>query len=356
MAIDSLTGGAFQTPAGSPVSNGNISFTLSSPAVVNNTGQVVQNQTITYSLDSTGNIAANSNLWGNDQLVPLGTFYIVSVADTHGSPVRGPENWVIAGTSPVNLTNIIAASPAISYSGAVLLTPLGTQVITTGWLNPNSGASQSLGSPSSPWNAVLATANINVANIANGFSSGGLTTVANLNVSGYLNVIGAANLQVGNITNLYATVATLPNLNVGKVTAYENVATQGAGVPYIVAQNLTANLQTNFNGGTTKVLYQTVASGMYRLSATFSVINTPVAANGPNLVLSYTDAGGVPRSQTIWAVMGTVSSNANVQSNVYPMFCAQTTNINVTSQGYTPGSGGGGGMAYALGLTVEGLT
>lgn len=356
MAIDTLVGGTFQTADGKLVSNGSINFTLSAPAVVNNTGQIVQNQTITYGIDPNGNIAANSNLWGNDQLQPLGTFYIVTVADTHGSPVRGPENWVIAGSSPVNLTNIIPATPAISYSGAVLLTPIGTQVITTGSLNPNSGASQSLGSLSSPWNAVLATANINVANIANGFSASGLTSVANLNVSGYLNVAGSSNLQVANVVNLYATVATIPNLNVGKVTAYENIATQGAGVPYIVAQNLTANLQTNFNGGVAKTLYQTVASGMYRLSATFSVINTPVAANGPNLVLSYSDVGGVPRTQNIWAVMGTVSSNANVQANIYPMYCAATTNINVTSQGYTPGSGGGGGMAYALGLTVEALT
>ena len=355
MATKTLSGGAFQDASGTAIANGSISFQLSAPAVVSATGQVVQNQTVTYSLDSTGNIAANSKLWGNDSLTPNGTFYIVSVATSNGAPVRGPENWVISGTSPVNLTNITPATPAVSYSGAVLLTPIGTQVITNGSLNPNTGATQSLGSASAPWNAVLATANINVANVTNNLFVGNLTSVANLNVGGYLNVVGNSNLQAANVATLYATVANVGTEGLtGKIALYNNIATAGAGVPIIVAQNLSANLQTNFNGGNTKILYQTVAAGLHKLIATFSVINTPTAGNGPNLVLSYVDVGGVPRSQTIWSVMGTVSSNANVQANTYPMYCAAATNINVTSQGYTPGSGGA--LAYALGLTVEALT
>ena len=354
MAIDTLSGGAFQDPAGNLIANGSITFQLSAPALVSGTGQVVPNGTISYALDGNGNIVAGAKLYGNDQLIPSGTFYIVNIFSAGGAPVRGPENWSLSGVSPISLTGITPATPSISYSGAVLLTPSGTQTITVGGLNPSPGASQSLGSLSSPWNASLATANINVANVQNGLAVLGLTTVANLNVGGYLNVTGTANLQNTNVTTLYATVANIGNEGLsGGITLYKGVATQGAGVPFIVAQNLSPNLQTNFNGGNPKTMYTTVAAGMYKLLATFTVINTPVAGNGPNLVLNYVDVGAVPRTVAIWSVMGTVSSNANVQANTYPMYCAAATNINVTSQGYTPGSGGA--LAYALGLTVEQL-
>ena len=41
-----------------------------------------------------------------------------------------PKNWVLSGSSPIDLGTIVAATPSVSYPGAVLLTPSGDQVIT----------------------------------------------------------------------------------------------------------------------------------------------------------------------------------------------------------------------------------
>lgn len=132
MAIDTLTGGGFQDSAGNKIALGSITFQLSTPALVTGTGQVVQDVPISYALDANGNIASGSTLWGNDQLTPAGTSYTVNILNANGALVRGPEVWVIAGTSPISLTSIVPASPSVSYSGAVLLTPTGSQEITEG--------------------------------------------------------------------------------------------------------------------------------------------------------------------------------------------------------------------------------
>src|SRR5581483_7836141 len=70
--------------------------------------------------------------------------------------VFGPENWSITGAGPIELNTMVPASTSVSYSGAVLLAPTSDQIINNDNLLPKHGhTTQSLGSPSAPWNATL---------------------------------------------------------------------------------------------------------------------------------------------------------------------------------------------------------
>lgn len=168
MAIKTLTGGAFQDSGGNAIALGSISFQLSTPAVVSGTGQVVQDVVITYNLDASGNIVLSTptpSLWGNDQLTPTGTFYSVNIYNASGALVRGPENWVLQGSSPISLTSITPATPAVSYPGAVLTNPGANQTISTGSLTVTNGVIANLtGDVTSTGTSTFATENTKVGN------------------------------------------------------------------------------------------------------------------------------------------------------------------------------------------------
>ncbi|HET9283175.1 MAG TPA: glycosyl hydrolase family 28-related protein [Candidatus Angelobacter sp.] len=115
MAIGNIFGGAFQDAGGNVLSGGSITFQLSNAALVIGTGQIVQNVPQTFTLNNLGSVPANTPLWFNDQLQPNGTHYIVTIYNSNGALVRGPEDWVIAGSSPVDLGTIVISSPTVSY-------------------------------------------------------------------------------------------------------------------------------------------------------------------------------------------------------------------------------------------------
>ena len=77
----------------------------------------------------------------------------MNIYNANGALVRGPENWVLSpGSAPIDLGTIVAATPSVSYPGAVLLTPSGDQVITADNLLPASGnTTQYLGTSANPW-------------------------------------------------------------------------------------------------------------------------------------------------------------------------------------------------------------
>jgi hypothetical protein len=119
------------------------------------------------------------------------------------------------------------------------------------------------------------------------------------------------------------------------------------GFSSVAAQNLSPNLQANFNSGTAYTLYQTVAARQHKFSAALTVVN---ASNGstPNLNLYYTDIGGVARTVQCFS---SLAANANI--NLYysaPLYCSANSNVNVQTVNYAPGSGN---LAYSLGMSVE---
>lgn len=78
-------------------------------ALIAGTGQVAPTR-ITISLNSSGAIPAATQIYGNDELLPTGTYYFVAVYNATMGPVYGPENFSITGTSPINLNLITPTS------------------------------------------------------------------------------------------------------------------------------------------------------------------------------------------------------------------------------------------------------
>jgi hypothetical protein len=113
-------------------------FRLSQDATATGTSQVTS-ALISFTLDNTGSIPGSSSIWGNDELLPSGTFYIVSVLAAGGGLVWGSENIAVIGASPVNINQAIPSSSGgtITTPGMVLLNPVGDQVITSGNLTVN---------------------------------------------------------------------------------------------------------------------------------------------------------------------------------------------------------------------------
>lgn len=143
-SIDNIQGGAFQDPGGNVLNGGSIVFRLSSPAQTINDGQAVPDIPIVFALNSSGSVPSGSALYGNDQLTPNGTYYIVNVYNALGALARGPENWVISGISPIDLGGIAASSPSISYPlpiprevAVVSLTGQAAAIATTALYTPS---------------------------------------------------------------------------------------------------------------------------------------------------------------------------------------------------------------------------
>jgi hypothetical protein len=116
VTIDEIYGGKFSNPDGSPLNGGKILFQLSTNAMV--TGgdeQIAQGHIIAYTLDSNGSVPGPDTshvLWGNDQLTPTNTYYIVRLYNANGQLVAGPMNGVIQGTSPIDLGSVNFSSGA----------------------------------------------------------------------------------------------------------------------------------------------------------------------------------------------------------------------------------------------------
>jgi hypothetical protein len=63
------------------------------------------------SLDATG--AMLHEIWGNDELLPEGTTYQITIIGQDGSTLFGPQWFPICGTSPVDLNRLQMFSSAV---------------------------------------------------------------------------------------------------------------------------------------------------------------------------------------------------------------------------------------------------
>lgn len=106
-----LTGGNFQDSEGNILTDGYLDFKLSQDASVTGVGNIASGITIRIYLDSDGNVAGSTStppvadqfIWGNDNLLPLNTFYKVTGYTAQGQPAWGPNNQQIIGSSPFDL-------------------------------------------------------------------------------------------------------------------------------------------------------------------------------------------------------------------------------------------------------------
>jgi hypothetical protein len=94
-----LTGGAFQDAEGNILENGYLECYLSQDASVSSGLNICSGVAIKIQLDSSGNAALGSQLWGNDVLSPANTYYRVTAYTAEGQPAWGPNNQQVTGSS-----------------------------------------------------------------------------------------------------------------------------------------------------------------------------------------------------------------------------------------------------------------
>jgi hypothetical protein len=92
-----LTGGLFQDSEGNVLAGGYLTFKLSQDCVVN-TSQVCAGIKVTVTLDGYGSIVGGQYIWGNDQMSPVNSYYIVTGYNSNGQIAWGPNNQQVTGS------------------------------------------------------------------------------------------------------------------------------------------------------------------------------------------------------------------------------------------------------------------
>jgi len=98
--------GTWVSPEGAAIAFGTISLKLNQDAVVVSTSQIAP-RIVQFTLTSAGAIPANTQIWCNDEVSPSGTFYALTIMEQGGGVVYGPEYFTIAGSSPIDLTQLV---------------------------------------------------------------------------------------------------------------------------------------------------------------------------------------------------------------------------------------------------------
>lgn len=95
-----LTGGAFQDSEGNVIAGGTMQLVLNADNSISGIGNICSGITITLSLDSNGNVASSTStptasdqyIWATDIMQTANAFYTVSVYNSSGQLVWGPNN------------------------------------------------------------------------------------------------------------------------------------------------------------------------------------------------------------------------------------------------------------------------
>ena len=99
--------GQFVGPNNAPIANGTLLLQLSQDAfATSGAGQIASRLPVVISLDAEGNIPAGTQLFGNDELTPAGTYYTATVTSPTFGQVYGPEEWSLVGDSPINVNDL----------------------------------------------------------------------------------------------------------------------------------------------------------------------------------------------------------------------------------------------------------
>lgn len=95
-----LTGGAFQDAEGNVLALGKLIMRLSADGSVSGSGQIASGVEITITLDGSGNVVASpvQSVWGNDQILPINSYYTVTGYKASGQRAWGPNNQQVNGS------------------------------------------------------------------------------------------------------------------------------------------------------------------------------------------------------------------------------------------------------------------
>lgn len=120
MAVNQITGGAFQDSEGNPLDAGTLVLTLNRDAYTDSTLTVLicAGQTLEIPLDANGNIDGTVKVWPNDQLLDVwnlttDTYYTAKAVTADGQLAWGPNViYILSTPSPFVITGIAPMNPA----------------------------------------------------------------------------------------------------------------------------------------------------------------------------------------------------------------------------------------------------
>lgn len=122
---------AFTDAQGNPMASGYLVFNLSGPANLIAGGQIAPVPPIRINLGVAGTVVPGQSIEANDEMQPTGTFYIVRLFNVNNVVVRGPENWILSGGAPIDLSGMInVLIPDPGLANLVLQNPSASQTIT----------------------------------------------------------------------------------------------------------------------------------------------------------------------------------------------------------------------------------
>ena len=113
-----LIGGNFQDAEGNLLANGYLTMVLSADSEVNDS-MICSGLQLNISLDGTGNVIGGQNVWGNDQLLPVNSYYIVTAYSANGQTVWGPNNQQVIGNGGTFDTGTWVPNSVISWTPAI---------------------------------------------------------------------------------------------------------------------------------------------------------------------------------------------------------------------------------------------
>src|SRR5262249_8102010 len=133
--------GAFTDSKNVVVANGYLMLTPTFTAGTLTGGGIVSNVAVKITLDVNGIPSSGQSMWASDQFSsPTNPAYRIRTYSSTDSFVADLGNCVISGSAPIDLTVLTATSTGTSFPGAVLLSPSGNQIITSGNLTLSAGA------------------------------------------------------------------------------------------------------------------------------------------------------------------------------------------------------------------------
>lgn len=109
-----LTGGRFQSWDGRVLANGFLRFELSEDSQeVCTGGLIAAGLPFRIRLDNLGSVAGRPQIWSNDNLDPVNTYYVVNAFTYDGTPAwRVPQFWVLPSLpDPYDVGNIVPVNP-----------------------------------------------------------------------------------------------------------------------------------------------------------------------------------------------------------------------------------------------------
>lgn len=95
-----LIGGNFQDSEGNVLANGYLKFKLNQDEIVTGSGQICSGIEVTIALNSSGSIdtVVPQLIWGNDQMIPVNSYYRVKGYSSRGQLAWGPNNQQVLGS------------------------------------------------------------------------------------------------------------------------------------------------------------------------------------------------------------------------------------------------------------------